>query len=158
MNPKAAKKAGLKLLGCDVGENGSDLSRLTEIGREAYEEGGYELLFGVLDWTATLIAKRLIETALDLDLIDENTAIGITGRAGTTGKKPELICRMIAEEFGDYWDPEEDLVFVDDGLARGAATMARCMNCLGTPENPLGGNRGGGCILGLRIKHQQEGS
>ncbi len=156
VDPKRAEKAGLKLIGCDVGENGSDLPRLTEIGREAYEEGGYELLFGVLDWTATIMAKRLIETALDLDLIDENTAIGITGRAGITGKKPELICRMVQEEFGDYWDPEEDLVFVDDGLARGAATMARCMNCLGTPKNPLGGNRGGGCILGLRIKHQRK--
>ncbi|NPB02504.1 MAG: methanogenesis marker 14 protein [Methanopyri archaeon] len=156
VDPKAAEKAGLKLIGCDVGENGSDLPKLSEIGREAYEEGGYELLFGVLDWTSALIAKRLIETALDLDLLTEDHAIGITGRAGITGKKPELVYRIIEEEFSDLWNPDEDLVFVDDGLARGAAVMARCMNCLGTPKNPLGGNRGMGCILGLRIKHQQK--
>jgi len=43
------------------------------------------------------------------------------------------------------------VVFVDDGLARGAAVMARCMNSMGTPKNPLGGLRKGRCILKERI-------
>jgi hypothetical protein len=43
-------------------------------------------------------------------------------------------------------------VFVDDGLARGAALMARCMNSLGKPKNPIGGVRGGPCIMPRRIK------
>jgi len=34
--------------------------------------------------------------------------------------------------------------------------MARCMNCLGTPKVPIGGNRGGKCILGKRMKWQKE--
>ena len=46
------------------------------------------------------------------------------------------------------------MVFVDDGLARGAAVMARCMNSMGTPKNPLGGLRGGKCILKERIDYE----
>ncbi|OPY24894.1 MAG: hypothetical protein A4E23_00194 [Methanomethylovorans sp. PtaU1.Bin073] len=46
------------------------------------------------------------------------------------------------------------VVFVDDGLARGSAVMARCMNSLGTTFNPLGGRSGGKCILAQRIKLQ----
>jgi hypothetical protein len=49
---------------------------------------------------------------------------------------------------------DESVVFVDDGLARGAAVMARCMNSLGSPQNPLGGKHGGKCILPQRIKLQ----
>jgi len=46
----------------------------------------------------------------------------------------------------------DHLVFVDDGLARGAALMGRCMNSLGKPLNPIGGVRGGRCIMDRRIK------
>ena len=52
--------------------------------------------------------------------------------------------------------PEENIVFVEDGLALGSSVMARCMNCLGTPKNPIGGNRGDGCILGERRKWQKQ--
>ena len=40
-----------------------------------------------------------------------------------------------------------NIMFCDDGLARGAAVMARCMNSFGTPKVPLGGVRGGKCIM-----------
>jgi len=43
---------------------------------------------------------------------------------------------------------------VDDGLARGAAVMARCMNSMGTPKNPLGGLRGSRCILKERMQYE----
>jgi len=51
-----------------------------------------------------------------------------------------------------FENPNERLVFVDDGLARGAALMGRCMNSLGKPKNPIGGVRGGPCIMARRIK------
>jgi hypothetical protein len=54
-----------------------------------------------------------------------------------------------------YDEPEKNIVFVDDGLARGAAVMARCMNSMGTPKNPMGGIRGGRCILKERIEYEK---
>jgi hypothetical protein len=57
---------------------------------------------------------------------------------------------------GIFSNPNDHLVFCDDGLARGAAVMARCMNSLGNPKNPLGGQRGGKCIMGARSKLQDK--
>jgi hypothetical protein len=57
-------------------------------------------------------------------------------------------------EFRFYDEPEKNVVFVDDGLARGAAVMARCMNSMGTPKNPLGGLRQGRCILKQRMDYE----
>jgi len=58
------------------------------------------------------------------------------------------------EKLGLYEKVERNVVFVDDGLARGAAVMARCMNSMGTPKNPLGGLRGGKCILKQRMDYE----
>jgi hypothetical protein len=79
--------------------------------------------------------------------------MGITGRAGISGKKPALILEEV-EKLRLYDEPEKNLVFVDDGLARGAAVMARCMNSMGTPNNPLGGVRHDRCILKERMNHE----
>ena len=155
VNPKAAEKIGLTLIGVDSGENGSDLYRISKIGREIYHDFGIEMLFNVIDWVSTGIAERIISTALTKGLISDKTTIGITGRAGITGNKPHHILKII-KEMGLYDKPADYVVFVDDGLARGAAIMARCMNSLGTPKNPFGGLRGGKCILGQRIKLQAQ--
>ena len=72
-------------------------------------------------------------------------ALGITGRAGITGRKPELILQAVQDKF-------ENVVFVEDGLALGSAIMARCMNSMGTPKFPIGGKQGGRCILKDRMK------
>jgi putative methanogenesis marker protein 14 len=155
VNPEAAKKAGTTLIGCDVGKNGSDLPKLEEIGKIIVEECNVSTLLYTLDLVSAEIAKRLVEFAYKKGLVNEKTAIGITGRAGITGEKPNLIIEKLKEL--DIWDNvEENVVFVEDGLALGASVMARCMNCLGTPNVPIGGNRGGGCILGLRRKWQKE--
>ncbi|ENN95676.1 methanogenesis marker protein 14 [Methanocaldococcus villosus KIN24-T80] len=155
VNTEAAKKAGVKLLGCDVGENGSDLTKLEELGKELYEKSNLSTLMLCLDYVMAEIVRRLVDLAHREGLISEKTAIGITGRAGITGKKPEIIIEKL-KSLGIWENVEENVVFVEDGLALGAAVMARCMNCLGTPKVPIGGNRGGGCILGLRIKWQKE--
>jgi hypothetical protein len=88
-------------------------------------------------------------------LVTDKTAIGVTGRAGITGNKPSLILEEIAK-LGLYDEPDRNVVFVDDGLARGAAVMARCMNSMGTPKNPLGGLRHGKCILKQRMDYEKK--
>jgi len=156
VDAKAAETIGVVLIGCDVGHDGSDLPALAEIGKEIYAEHGIEMVTATMDPSAAISVRRLVQTAIDAGLVTTETAIGITGRAGITGNKPALILNeMINMNF--FEDAESQVVFVDDGLARGAAVMARCMNSLGVPKNPIGGNRGGGCVLAERIALQNEG-
>ena len=155
VNPESAEKAGTALIGCDVGENGSDIPKLEEIGRKVMEESNIPTLLYTLDIVSAEITKKLVQLANQKGLVNEKTAIGITGRAGITGDKPKLIIEKLGEL--NIWEkPEENIVFVEDGLALGSSIMARCMNCLGTPKNPIGGNRGDRCILGERRKWQKQ--
>lgn len=153
VNPRSAKEIGVTLIGCDVGKNGSDLKQLSLIGNEIYEKHGLKTLFAIVDKVSAKMAIRLLKVAIDEDLVTERTAIGFTGRAAITGCKPRLILSQI-EKLNLFDSPQKHVAFVDDGLARGAAVMARCMNSLGTPKNPLGGSRDGKCVLGLRMKLQ----
>jgi hypothetical protein len=97
------------------------------------------------------MALRLIDIAVEQKLVFRNSSIGFTGRAAISGRKPEYIIEgIIGRNLFDT--PVDHVVFVDDGLARGAALMGRCMNSLGKPKNPIGGVRGGPCIMSRRIK------
>ncbi|MEM4818077.1 MAG: DUF2114 family protein, partial [Candidatus Nezhaarchaeales archaeon] len=99
--------------------------------------------------------KRVLEVLIREGVINHKYTIGITGRAGITGLKPYLVLKYI-HDLGLFKDDiNRRVVFVEDGLALGANVMARCMHSLGTPHNPLGGNRGMGCILGLRMELQR---
>ena len=153
VSPKTAKEIGVTLIGCDVGENGSDLKKLSKIGSEVYEKYGLETLFAIVDLVCAIMVKRLLQVAIDEELVTKNTAIGFTGRAAITGCKPRLILNQI-RKLGIFESPEKHIAFIDDGLARGAAVMARCMNSLGTPKNPLGGSRCGKCVLRERMQLQ----
>ena len=153
VNPKAADEMGVILVGCDVGENGSDMDKLSELGGEIYKKHGLKILFAVIDEVMAKVIYRLVKVAQDAGLVFENTSIGVTGRAGISGNKPKLALKYL-EDLNINHNIDERVVFVDDGLARGAAVMARCMNSLGTTQNPLGGQSGGRCILGQRIKLQ----
>jgi len=146
-----AKESGVFLIGCDAGENGSDLDKLKEIGTEIYKNHSLSLLNEVIDRVCAGMALRLIDVTTEEGLTFENSSIGFTGRAAISGRKPEYILEGVQER-GLFPDPRERLVFVDDGLARGAALMGRCMNSLGKPKNPIGGVRGGPCIMARRIK------
>jgi putative methanogenesis marker protein 14 len=148
--PEAARLNNVVLIGCDVGVNGSNLGQLSEIGAEINRAKGLKTLFAVLDMVCARMARRLVEVGVEEGIVSGKTALGVTGRAGISGNKPALILEEI-EKLGLYDSPEKHVVFVDDGLARGAAVMARCMNSMGTPKNPLGGLRGGKCILRDRI-------
>ncbi|MHC1592651.1 MAG: methanogenesis marker 14 protein [Methermicoccaceae archaeon] len=154
VNPASAEKMDVALIGCDAGENGDEFSHLREIGHEVYTEHGAGALVGLLDEVMAEVVTKLVGCAHELELMYPETNIGITGRAGITGGKPELILKRISA-MRLFDKPENHLVFVDDGLARGAAVMARCMNSLGTPRNPIGGVAGGACVMGGRIKLQR---
>ena len=147
LDPISAKEAGTLLIGCDVGVNGDKLDELSALGKKFYENDGLPTLLATLDHVSAMIVNRLLEVAFSENVISEGSALGITGRAGITGKKPELILEYVQDKF-------EDVVFVEDGLALGSAIMARCMNSMGTQKTPIGGNRGERCILGKRMKLQ----
>jgi putative methanogenesis marker protein 14 len=155
VNSEKAAELGVTLIGCDIGENGSCMKNLSAIGEEIYREYGLPLVYAIVDEVMADVACRLIKVAKEEGLVFEDTTIGITGRAGITGNKPKLILKQLEEmEFAP--GIEERTVFADDGLARGAAVMARCMNSLGFPQKPLGGRHGGRCILSQRIKLQEK--
>ena len=148
VDPKAAYDAGTTLIGCDIGKEGDEVPELTKIGHEIIESTDMHTLFATLDHVSAMIVKRLIEEAADEGVIEEGSILGVTGRAGITGRKPELVLEHAKGYF-------EDVLFVSDALAMGAAVMARCMNSMGTPHIPLGGRQGGPCILGQRRKLQK---
>jgi putative methanogenesis marker protein 14 len=150
VDPDAAYSAGTTLIGCDVGVNGDKLSELTKVGHRIYEEAGIHTIFATLDHVSALVVKRLIDEAVEENVIEEGSVLGVTGRAGITGRKPEFIMEYAKPYF-------QDVLFVSDALALGAAVMARCMNSMGTTKIPLGGRQGGPCILGQRRKLQQKG-
>ena len=155
VRPDAAEEIGVTLIGCDVGVNGSDMGKLSAIGMEICKTYGLPVVYAVIDEVMAGVVCRLIKVAKEERLVFEDTTIGITGRAGITGNKPKLILKCL-DEMNLASKIDERVGFVDDGLARGAAVMARCMNSLGTPRNPLGGRHGGKCILAHRIKLQNK--
>ena len=151
MYADVAKESGVALIGCDAGENGSALDQLQAIGAEIYKNHSLSLLNDVIDRVCADMALRLIDITNEEGLLLPNSSIGFTGRAAISGRKPEYILEGITRR-ELFPDPNDHLVFVDDGLARGAALMGRCMNSLGKPKNPIGGVRGGPCIMARRIK------
>jgi putative methanogenesis marker protein 14 len=146
-----AKESGVALVGCDAGENGSALDLLHDIGAELYKNHSLSLLNEVIDRVCAEMALRLIDVTREEGMVLPNSSIGFTGRAAISGRKPEYILEGITER-NLFENPNDHLVFVDDGLARGAALMGRCMNSLGKMKNPIGGVRGGPCIMARRIK------
>jgi putative methanogenesis marker protein 14 len=151
VNAKLAKESGIAMIGCDCGVNSGDLDKLYEIGSEIHRNYNLSFLNEVVDRVCAQMALRLIDVAVEEQLVPRNASIGFTGRAAISGRKPEYILEGITER-NLFDDPNDHLVFVDDGLARGASLMGRCMNSLGKPKNPIGGVRGGPCIMNRRIK------
>ncbi len=146
-----AKESGVALIGCDAGENGSNLGKLKEIGAEIHKNYSLSVLNDVIDRVCARMALRLIDVTAEQGMVYPNSSVGFTGRAAISGRKPEYILEGLTER-AFFENPNDRLVFVDDGLARGAALMGRCMNSLGKPKNPIGGVRGGPCIMARRIK------
>ena len=157
INTAAASDAGLSLIACDVGQDGSGLSDLAGIGLSVAEAKGMPLLTLLVDEVMSDIVIRLIGCVLEENVLSgedtEKLVFGITGRSGISGDKPAMILRKAEKELG-IRNADTKFVFADDGLARGAAVMGRCINSLGCPKKPLGGNSGCGCIMKQRMRYQ----
>ncbi|MFW9932464.1 MAG: methanogenesis marker 14 protein [Candidatus Thorarchaeota archaeon] len=157
VNTIAAMESGVVVMGVDVGENGSDLHLLQEKGREIATEFGPEGLHAVIDSVQSVLVQRLVSLVEKNGLVLTETSLGLTGRAITTGGKPQIIVSTLSTHDGSPWIDSHQIVFVEDGLAYGAAVAARCMNSMGTRHNPMGGRRGDKCIMGARMKQQRPG-
>ena len=145
------KNTGITVIGVDSGTNFSNKNTLMMIGGEIYKKEGKKVFSEVVDRVCSRIALRLLDTAAENGFVFENSAIGFSGRAAISGRKTEYLLKGIMErEF--YKNPRDRVVFVTNALPRGASLMARCMASLGRPEKPIGGIRGGKCILGRRMK------
>lgn len=134
----------VKLIGCRIND---ETKLINEFGK-IIRVNPLILSEQIDDFYAYLI-KRLMDLSLQLDLISPNSALAITGRAGITANKIRYIEEYLADTF-------DDILLVEDALAQGATMMARCMNSLGTPLNPMGGTRNGICIMQERIKHNNK--
>lgn len=147
LDPVASENAGTTLIGCDVGVNGDKLEDLMDLGAKFYDRDGLPTLLSTMDYVSTKIVTRVLDVAFKENVVTPGSALGITGRAGITGRKPQLILEAVQDKF-------DKVVFVEDGLALGSAIMARCMNSMGTQKSPIGGCQGQKCILGKRMKLQ----
>jgi len=149
VNPKAASESNVVLIGVDA-----DLNKLEEFG-ETFSEGySIEYLHEVIDEIQAGLVERILKVSESENLIFDDTSLGLTGRGITTGTKPQLVAKNLKTSSGDLWINSHQLVFVEDGLAMGAAVAARCMNSMGTIKNPMGGRKGDKCIMAERRKLQ----
>ncbi|MFW9868021.1 MAG: methanogenesis marker 14 protein [Candidatus Thorarchaeota archaeon] len=155
VNALAAEESGTVLIGVDAGINGSRLDELTNLGQMITDSGGVDQLISFIDVIQSRIVQRILSLVESEGLIRENTSLGLTGRAITTGQKPRLIAENLRLADGTPWSTKHDLLFVEDGLAMGAAVAARCMNSLGTTNCPMGGRKGDRCIMPERMKLQK---
>ena len=146
-----AKASGIVLIGVDAGRDGDKIHVLEEIGAELAQKENKKVIREVIDRVCAAMALKIIDICVEKNLLPPNSSIGFTGRAIISGNKPQYILEGVAER-KIYDEPVNHLVFVDDGLARGSALMGRCMNSIGHPKCPIGGVRGGKCIMAKRQK------
>jgi len=151
VDPKAAKESGVVLIGVDA-----DLSKLEDYGRQFSEGYTVDYMYEVIDGIQDGIVQGLLKVAESENLIFDETSLGLTGRAITTGTKPYKITKYLKLSSGELWTDNHQIIFVEDGLAMGAAVAARCMNSMGTPKHPMGGRKGDRCIMADRMKLQDK--
>jgi putative methanogenesis marker protein 14 len=157
VNGKSAEEAEVLLIGVDVGTNGSKLSELEKLGSTIIDEVEIEGLLSVIDQIQANIVQRILAIVDSEGLILDNTSLGLTGRSIITGQKPKLIVENLKLNSGALWTTSHDILFVEDGLAMGAAVAARCMNSMGTTKHPMGGRKDDRCIMAERMKLQDKG-
>ena len=157
VNGRSANESKVLLVGVDVGTNGSKLTELEQLGQTIVAEAGIETLLAVIDHVMADIVQRIVTIVDDEGVIFSNTSLGLTGRSIITGQKPRLIVENLRLKTGEPWTSSHDILFVEDGLAMGAAVAARCMNSMGTKSNPMGGRKGDRCIMAQRMKLQKKG-
>jgi len=151
VDPNAANESGVILIGV-----AADLAEMETFGKIFSEGYTVDYLHAFIDGIQAGIVERILKVAESENLILEDTSLGLTGRAITTGSKPDLIAQFLKLSSGELWTDNHQLVFVEDGLAMGAAVAARCMKSMGTPKFPMGGRKGDRCIMAERMKLQKK--
>lgn len=151
VDTNAANESGVVLIGVDA-----DLTEMETFGKIFSEGYTVDYLHALIDGIQARVVERILKVAESENLILEDTSLGLTGRAITTGFKPDLIAQFLKLSSGELWTDNHQLVFVEDGLAMGAAVAARCMNSMGTPKFPMGGRKGDRCIMADRMKLQKK--
>ncbi|MBE0526068.1 MAG: DUF2114 family protein, partial [Candidatus Thorarchaeota archaeon] len=126
------------------------------LGSAIIRESNETYLLALIDRVQASIVQRIVTIAETENLILGETSLGLTGRAITTGQKPSIIAKELKLHSGNLWTDSHQLVFVEDGLAMGAAVAARCMNSMGTTRCPMGGRAGDRCIMAERMKLQSK--
>ncbi|MDH4213205.1 MAG: methanogenesis marker 14 protein [Candidatus Thorarchaeota archaeon] len=149
VNTAAAKESNVVLIGVDA-----DLLILEKLGFMFLEQENEMQLLALIDRLQAWIVQRIVSIAESENLLLDATSLGLTGRAITTGMKPKIISEGLRLNNGELWTTSHQLVFVEDGLAMGAAVAARCMNSMGTTRHPMGGRRGDRCIMAERMRLQ----
>jgi len=155
VDASAAEESGTILIGVDAGTNGSGLVDLTRLGELIVRNSGMDALLSLIDVVQAGIVQRVLSIVESEGLIMKDTSLGLTGRAIISGQKPKLITENLHLNDGSLWTDSHEILFVEDGLAMGAAVAARCMNSLGTTKCPMGGRRGDSCIMSERMKIQK---
>ncbi len=140
-----SNEANVKLIGSQI----KNEDKLIKTFQKIIDNQSKNIISYLIDDLYAYYIKRLIDTTDQLKLISDNITLGITGRSGITGHKPELIYEYLNDKI-------DNILFVNDGLALGAVMMARCMNSLGTPAKPVGGSKNGMCIMQQRIHKQNK--
>jgi hypothetical protein len=151
----AAEESGTILVGVDAGTNGSGLEDLIKLGKLIVSTSDTKTLLALIDVVQAGVVQRVLSIIESEGLILGNTSLGLTGRAIITGKKPKLVTDNLHLTDGSLWTDRHDILFVEDGLAMGAAVAARCMNSMGTTRYPMGGRKGDKCIMAERMKLQK---
>ena len=154
IDPQIANNENIAIIGVDCGEDFSHYHEITRIGKDVFDTHGLKIFTEVVDRVCAQLALRLIDVASKEGLIHHNSAIGFSGRAIMSGRKPEYVLEGIVDR-DLYSNPYDRVIFVSSALPRGASVMARCMGGLGNPRRPVGGCRGEGCILGRRKSHEK---
>jgi len=149
VNPAAAEESDVILIGVDA-----ELDKLENLGSKISDKEDVNYLLALIDIVQAGVVQKIIDVAETENLILEETSLGLTGRAITSGKKPDIIAKELKLNSGNLWTDTHQLIFVEDGLAMGAAVAARCMNSMGTPKFPMGGRKGDRCIMAERMKLQ----
>lgn len=155
VNARAADESGTVLIGVDAGVNGSGLAKLAQLGRRIIESDSYDALLPTIDIIQAGVVQRILTLIESEGLVLEGTSLGLTGRAIISGQKPQHIIGNLHFADGTLWTEMHDILFVEDGLAMGAAVAARCMNSMGTRNNPMGGRKGDKCIMPERMRLQK---
>lgn len=132
-----------------IGSKIDDEEKLIETFNECIKEYSHDEIMLQIDDINAYLIKRLVDKCEKLDLICQGMSVGITGRAAISGCKRQLVVDYICDIF-------DDIIFMQDGLALGALMMARCMNSLGSPINPIGGLKNGMCIMQQRVAYNKK--